>query len=123
MRLVFVGLTMLLIFGCGRETKVIEYVPAPGGGSGNPGSGSGDGTPGDPGSPGNPGNTQISYGEMQAFLDNYCASCHSSSPFIQSERALRGSDTRNQLWSKRMPPSNASKQLPEEERQLMLSFF
>ena len=99
---------IFLVFGCGREPHVVEKYPD---------------TPNQP-PPDDDNNTgDLSYGEMQALLNNYCAACHSTAGFMQSEAALRNSGVKDQLWSRRMPPSNAPKQLPDKERSDMISFF
>jgi hypothetical protein len=60
---------------------------------------------------------------MNGLMQNYCASCHSSAGFMQSEAALRSGSVKNRIWNESMPPSNAGKKLGDVERQLMLSFF
>ena len=100
-------LLALLVLACGRDPHVVEKYKD------NP----------DPPPGGDPGGEQLTYGEMQALLNNYCQACHSTAGFMQSEAALRSSGVKDQLWSRRMPPSNAPKQLPDKERADMISFF
>lgn len=69
------------------------------------------------------GGERIGYQEMQGYLVTYCQTCHASAQFMSSEAALRASQAKNYLWSRRMPPSNAPKALPDNTRQVMLSFF
>lgn len=71
----------------------------------------------------NPNPGKPSFAQMQALLVTYCQACHSTSPFMSGEAALRNSSAKDQIWSERMPPDSASKKLPPEERQVMLSFF
>ncbi len=106
----FLMMLFLSLLGCGGDTRTVEYVPTepddPGGGDGGGG-----------------GSQALNYGQMQGLLNNYCASCHASAQFMQSQNALVGSSVRDRLWNNSMPPSNAGKKLPDRERQLMLSFF
>lgn len=67
--------------------------------------------------------SKLNYTQMKTLLDEYCAACHASAKFMQNEAQLRQSDAENQLWTKRMPPANAAKALPDRERNLMINFF
>lgn len=67
--------------------------------------------------------TPISYQEMQGYLVNYCQSCHAGAQFMSSESALNASQAKNYLLSRRMPPANAPKVLPDNLRTKMLGFF
>jgi PBP1b-binding outer membrane lipoprotein LpoB len=66
----------------------------------------------------------ISFQKMQAHMVNYCQGCHASAAFMTGgETALKQSQVKSQLWSKRMPPANAPKALPENIRTEMISWF
>lgn len=67
--------------------------------------------------------TVISYQEMQGYLVNYCQACHAGAQFMSSESALNASQAKNYLLSRRMPPANAPKVLPDNVRTKMLGFF
>ena len=111
MKITELAMMALFLSGCGSDRVVREYVPVPGGGTGQvPGSGTGTG--------GKP-----SYQETQALLNNYCQACHSTAQFMQSERALRSSAVKDRVRSGNMPPSNAGKRLPDDERKKILNFF
>ena len=113
MRIYLLGMIFILAgCGSGRNTRTVEYVPVPGPGQPPPST-----TP--PGTAGD----KPSYPEMQALLNNYCAACHSSNPFMQSESALRGSGAKNKIFTGQMPPANAQRKLPDREKSLMLRFF
>jgi len=116
MKLKKLGITFLVLacFSCGE--RVVEKTsdnPSPGPGT-DPGTDPGD----DPDT-----GTKISYQKMQTYLANYCQSCHATAQFMQGENALRASQAKNYLWSKKMPPSNAPKALPDNVRTEMLTFF
>ena len=101
-----------LLFSCGRDTHVIEkYKEIPQ----EPPPVTDDKDPG--------GDVRLSFAEMQTYLDTYCIACHATAPFVQSEAALRASSAEDQIWTKRMPPSNAGTPLPDKERSEMLNFF
>lgn len=105
-------LMLLLMFltACGQNKTIEKTIPGP--------------APVDPGpvDPIDPGEA-ISYQKMQGFMVSYCQSCHASAAFMQSESALRASQVKANLWSKRMPPTNAGKALPDNVRTQMVSFF
>ena len=109
MKIMILAMMALFVDGCGQDRVVKEYVPVPTGGTGSTGTG---GTGGQP-----------SYQETQALLNNYCQACHSTAQFMQSERALRASAVKDRVRSGNMPPSNAGKQLPNDERKKILNFF
>jgi len=108
MKITELAMMALFLCGCGSDRVVREYVPAPStGGTG------GTGSTGD----------KPSYQETQALLNNYCQACHSTAQFMQSERALRSSAVKDRVRSGNMPPSNAGKRLPDEERKKILNFL
>ena len=99
-------LTMFLLMSCGNDPEYRDppphtHPPSNGGGSGS--------TP--------------SYAETQALLDNYCGACHANAQFMGSERALRGSAASSRVRARNMPPSNATRKLPDAERSKILAFF
>lgn len=101
---------ILLMVGCGQDhvvEKTPDPVPLP--------------TPTPTGTPA-PGD-KLSYQQVQAHLVTYCQSCHASAQFMSGEAALRASRAKDYLWSRRMPPSNAPKALPDNVRTQMISFF
>lgn len=107
-----IGLLAAGVLSCGKDTHVVEKYEQP------------------PGQPPNPGDIdpepgeKITYDQMRLLLDEYCVVCHSTSPFItDGEAALRNSSAKDQIFSKRMPPSNAPKKLGEGDRAIMLNFF
>ena len=108
---IFMFVLFAMIIGCGGTKTVETQVPVP-----QPTQ-----TPGPGGE--DPGADKISYQKMQGYLNNYCQSCHSTAQFMSSETALRASQVKANLWSKRMPPANASKALPENIRTEMITFF
>jgi hypothetical protein len=107
---------IIFIVGCGQDHVVEKYpeqpLPAP-----NPTP-----TPTPSGTP-DPGGTKLGYQQMQAQLVTYCQSCHASAQFMSGEAALKASKAKDYLWSRRMPPSNSPKALPDNVRTQMLSFF
>ncbi len=104
----YLAMILFLSTACGTDTRT--YGDQPGGGRLPPGGG------------GQPPAGDLSYGQMNALLQNYCAKCHSTAGFMQSESALRQSRAKNWIFNEDMPPSGA-KVLPDTERELMLSFF
>lgn len=76
-----------------------------------------------PPSGGGGGDETVNYAQMNGLMQNYCAACHASAQFMQSENALRAGSVKNRIWNESMSPSNAGRKLPDAERQLMLSFF
>lgn len=101
----------LLLSACGQDRVVqapAQPSPSPGPTPTTPSPGTGD---------------KLSYAQMQTQLVTYCQACHSSANFMTSETALKSSQAKDYLWSRRMPPSNAPKALPDEVRVKMLSFF
>jgi hypothetical protein len=60
---------------------------------------------------------------VAGYLNTYCAQCHATATFMTSEAALRASQASAQLYSKRMPPPNAARALPENVRAEILAFF
>lgn len=111
MKFWFAWYILLVAISCGTDRR--QYDGYNGGG----------GSPPDPGGGGDPGDGSLSYAQMNGLMQNYCASCHASAGFMQSEKALRAGSVKNRLWNESMPPSNAGRKLPDTERQLMLSFF
>jgi len=108
---VLIGTATLMFVNCGRENHVVDRpvpVEVPGGTTPTPGPAPGD---------------KISYQQMQSYMVNYCQACHSTAGFMQSEAALKSGAVENQLKSRRMPPSNASKPLPENTRTIMVNYF
>ncbi len=111
MKYLFAGL-LLIVASCGSDRRSYDGYgggdtpgPAPGGGGDVPGG-------------------EVSYAQMNGLMQNYCAACHASAGFMQSEKVLRASGgVKDRLWNESMPPSNAGRQLPDKERKLMLSFF
>jgi len=103
-------LALMLVAGCGQDHVVDKPTPVPVPAPVPPGP-----TP-DPG-------TKPSYQKVAGYLNTYCAQCHASATFMTSEAALRASGVKNQLYSKRMPPANAGKVLPENVRAEVLLFF
>ena len=107
-----IAILFLLATACGSDRRQYDgysgggTTPPPGGGGGDV-----------------PGGGDLSYAQMNGLLQNYCASCHASAGFMQSESALRNSSAKNWIFNEDMPPSGAGKPLPDKERQLMLSFF
>lgn len=99
-----------IMIACGQEHIFDKPVPAP------------TAVPTPTPTPGGTGE-KIGYQEMQGYLVTYCQSCHSSAQFMSGETALRASQAKNYLWSRRMPPPNSPKALPDNTRALMLSFF
>lgn len=106
----FIIACLMLVFAsaCGTDSHTYDRPPVTG-----PPPGGGGGTPGG----------DLSYAEMNGLLQNYCAACHASAQFMQSESALLASSAKNRIWNESMPPSNAGKKLPDTERALMLTFF
>jgi len=112
MRITMLAIVTLAFYGCGTDRVVKEYVPIPAGSGGTkipPPIGGGGGGP--------------SYGETQALLNTYCVSCHSTAQFMGSEKALRASATKDRVRSGNMPPSSATRELPDAERKAILTFF
>ena len=109
-RIIFV---CLILFSCGREhcniqTPAPAPLPAP--------------APVPKPDPVDPGG-RPSYQRVASLLNTYCAQCHASATFMTNESSLRASAVKNQLYSKRMPPANAAKVLPENVRAEVLLFF
>ncbi len=106
-------LLLLFLTACGQNKTIEKNVPGPPVVV-DPGT--------DPGTDPDPADA-ISYQKMQGLMVSYCQSCHASASFMQSESALRASQAKAYLWSKRMPPANAGKALPDNIRTQMVSFF
>ena len=71
-----------------------------------------------------PGGEKPTYAEMKTLLTEFCSACHSTAQFYNGgEAALRSSRARDYIWSRRMPPANAQKALPDAVRTQMLTFF
>ena len=104
-------LLLALLVGCGYGQDTVVEKPVPQ----QPPPGTGE----DPG----PGDGRISYAVMQGYLDQYCNSCHSTAAFMQSERALRSSATKQRVSNRTMPPSTAPLQMPDNVRLRMVNFF
>lgn len=100
----------LLLAGCGSDKPVAEDPQAPA-------------SPAPGGSTPAPSGEKISYQDMQGFMNQYCKGCHASDSFIQSEAGLKSSKAQTRLSNKTMPPSFAPKQLPDNIRTQMLSYF
>jgi hypothetical protein len=105
----YLALILFLMMGCGQDHIVDKPTPVP---IQNP----------QPNPDSGPGQT-VSYQKVSAYLNTYCSQCHSSAAFMTSELALRGSGAKNQLASKRMPPANAGKVLPDNVRTEILGFL
>ena len=103
---------ILWLSSCGSDTHVIEKykeVPQP--------------PPPPPGVDPGRDDGELNFTQMKVYLDKYCLACHATAPFMQSEQALRASSAEDQIWTERMPPSNAPTPLPDKERGIMLNFF
>lgn len=108
----FIFMLILFLTACGQNKTIEKNIPAPAPGNVDP----------DPDPDPDPG-TAIGYQKMQSDMIQFCQPCHASASFMQSESALRASQAKAYLWSKRMPPANAAKALPDNTRTEMMSFF
>ena len=103
------GIFVYLLFvfsGCGSEREVEPKAPVP-----NPTK-----TP----SPGG----DTSFADVQAITKDYCQRCHSTSQFLKSEAAWRGSEAQTRVSNNSMPPPGTAeaRNLPAADRAILANF-
>lgn len=103
---IFVYLMMLIISGCGSEREVEPKAPVP--------------TPTKTPGPGG----QTSFADVQSITVDYCQRCHSTSQFLKSEAAWRGSEAQARVSGNTMPPPGTAeaRNLSAADRAVLANF-